>query len=110
MRYLDSRTIPINADIRTVTVIKEADGWYMSVLLNLPESLPKVPDIETVKSAVGIDVGINKLISLSDGSFVQNPKFATNKKTRRQLRIRQRRVNRKIKGSNNRKKSWNNSR
>ncbi len=105
MRYLDSRTIPINADIRTVTVIKEADGWYMSVLLNLPESLPKVPDIETVKSAVGIDVGINKLISLSDGSFVQNPKFATNKKTRRQLRIRQRRVNRKIKGSNNRKKA-----
>ncbi|MEH2417049.1 RNA-guided endonuclease InsQ/TnpB family protein [Nostoc sp.] len=105
MRYFDSRTIPVDADIRTVTVIKEADGWYMSVLLNLPESLPEVAGIETVKSAVGIDVGINKLISLSDGSFIENPKFATNKKTRRQLRIRQRRVNRKVKGSNNRKKA-----
>jgi putative transposase len=105
MRYLDSRTIPIDAEIRTVTVIKEADGWYMSVLLNLPESLPDVSDIETVSSAVGIDVGINKLISLTDGSFIENPKFATNKKIRRQLRIRQRRVNRKVKGSKNRKKA-----
>ncbi len=105
MRYIDSRAIPVNADIRTVTVLKEADGWYMSVLLNLAESLPEIVDIETVKSAVGIDVGINKLISLSDGSFVENPKFATNKQTRRRLRIRQRRVNRKVKGSNNRQKA-----
>lgn len=105
MRYLDSRTIPVDADIRTVTVIKQADGWYISVLLNLPECLPEVSGIETVSSAVGIDVGINKLISLTDGSFIENSRFATNKKIRRQLRIRQRRVNRKIKGSNNRKKA-----
>ncbi|MCL6749478.1 transposase [Nostoc sp. CCCryo 231-06] len=105
MRYLDSRTIPENADIRTVTVMKEADGWYMSVLLNLAESLPEVTPIETVTSAVGIDMGINKLIALSDGSFIENPKFATNQKTRRQLRIRQRRVNRKVKGSKNRRKA-----
>ncbi|MGL4619741.1 MAG: RNA-guided endonuclease InsQ/TnpB family protein, partial [Chroococcidiopsis sp.] len=83
------------------TVMREADGWYMSVLLNLAEELPSVED-RTIQSSVGIDVGINKLVSLSDGSFVENPKFATNNKTRRQLRIRQRRVNRKVKGSNNR--------
>jgi putative transposase len=105
MRYLDSRSIPVDAEIRTVTVVKEADGWYMSVLLNLPESLPDLVDIESVESAVGIDVGINRLIALSDGSFVENPRFATNKQTRRRLRIRQRRVNRKIKGSTNRKKA-----
>jgi putative transposase len=104
MRYLDSRVIPFDADIRTVTVKKEADGWYISVLLNLPEALPDVTDVD-VKSAVGIDVGINNLVSLSDGSFVENPKFATNKKTRRQLRIRQRRVSRKVKGSKNRRKA-----
>jgi putative transposase len=105
MRYQDSRTIPTDAQVRTVTVIKEADGWYMSVLLNLSEDLPDTQAIQSVASAVGIDVGINKLISLSDGSFVPNPKFSTNKKTRRRLRIRQRRVNRKVKGSNNRKKA-----
>ncbi len=104
MRYLDSRAVPVDADIRTVTVMKEADGWYMSVLLNTSEDLPELTDLE-IKSAVGIDVGINKLVSLSDGSFVENPKFATNKKTRRQLRIRQRRVSRKVKGSKNRSKA-----
>jgi putative transposase len=104
MRFLDSRLIPDDADIRTITVMKEADGWYMSVLLNLPGELPDVAD-KTINSAVGLDVGINKLVSLSDGSFIENPRFATNKKTRRQLRIRQRRVNRKVKGSNNRRKA-----
>ena len=105
MRYLDSRAIPNDADIRTVTVKKEADGWYMSVLLVLPELLPDVAELETVQSAVGIDAGINRLVALSDGSFVENPKFATNQITRRQLRIRQRRVNRKVEGSNNRRKA-----
>lgn len=105
MRYIDSRAIPENADIRTVTVMKEVDGWYISLLLDLVEQLPDIPELETVKSAVGIDMGINKLISLSDGSFVENPKFSTNKKTRRLLRIRQRRVNRKVLGSNNRSKA-----
>ena len=104
MRYLDSRAIPVDAGIRTVTVMKEADGWYMSVLLNLSEELPEVTDVD-VKSVVGIDVGINKLVSLSDGSFIENPKSSTNKKTRRQLRIRQRRVSRKVKGSKNRRKA-----
>jgi transposase len=104
MRYLDSRAIPVDADIRTVTVMKESDGWDLSVLLNLAEALPEVTDID-VQSAVGIDVGINKLVSLSDGSFVENRQFATNKKTRRQLRIGQRRGNRRVKGSHNRRKA-----
>jgi putative transposase len=67
--------------------------------------LPETIELESVKSACGIDVGINKLISLTDGSFVENPRFATSKQIRRRFRIRQRRVNRKVKGSNNRKKA-----
>jgi putative transposase len=105
MRYFDSRTIPNDADIRTVTVKREADGWYVSVLLNLPEELPELKPLDEVGSIVGIDVGINKLVALSDGSFVENPRFGTNKRTRRRLRIRQRRVNRKQKGSKNRAKA-----
>jgi putative transposase len=104
MRFLDSRLIPEDAQIRTITVMKEADGWYMSILLNLADELPEIAD-KRINSSVGIDVGINKLVSLSDGSFIENPRFATNKKTRRQLRIRQRRVNRKVKSSNNRRKA-----
>lgn len=105
MRYLDSRAIPENADTRTVAVIKKADGWYISVLLKVDDELPALDIALDVESGVGIDMGINRSIALSDGSFVENPRFATNKRTRRSLRIRQRRVSRKIQGSNNRRKA-----
>ena len=105
MRYFDSRPIPENALTRTVTIKKEADGWYMSVLLDLPEELPEVIPLEDIKSINGLDVGINKLIASSDGSFVENPKLGTSKRVQRRLRIRQRRVNRKHKGSKNRAKA-----
>ncbi len=102
MRYFDSRSFPENASPRTVTIKKEADGWYMSVLLNLPEQLVETTPIEDIKSINGLDVGINKLIASSDGSFVENTKFATSKRVQRRLRIRQRRISRKQKGSKNR--------
>jgi len=107
MRYLDNRDwkIPSDAEIRTVTVKKLADGWYISVLLNTADILPEVVEIELVRSAVGIDLGINCLVAFSDGSFVENPRHATNRRVRRRLRIRQRRVNRKVKGSSNRRKA-----
>ena len=105
MRYFDSRPISEDTDIRTVTVKKEADGWYISVLLDLSESLPEPKPLEDCTGVNGLDRGINKLIASSDGSFVENPRFATNKQTRRRLRIRQRRVNRKVKGSKNRSKA-----
>ena len=50
-------------------------------------------------------MGITKLVHLSDGSQIENPKFSTTKKAKRTLRIRPRRVNRKAKGSKNRKKA-----
>lgn len=105
MRYYDSRPIPADADIRTVTVKREADGWYISVLMNTPQALPEPKSLDQLKGLNTIDVGINKLIASSDGSFVENPRFATNSKTKRQLKIRQRRVNRKQKGSHNRAKA-----
>jgi putative transposase len=105
MRYLDSRPIPENAKVGTVTVKQEADGWYISVLLDLPESLPDPKPLEECTGVNGLDRGINKLIASSDGSFVENPRVATDKKMRRRFRIRQRRVNRKVKGSHNRAKA-----
>ena len=103
MRYFDSRPIPNEALLRTVTVLKEADGWHMSVLLNLPHNLPRVLSTSDVKGIRGLDVGINKLASFSDGSFAENKRFA--KKQTRRLRIRQRRVSRKNIGSKNRSKA-----
>lgn len=105
MRFYNSRPFPDNAKLRTVTIKREIDGLYMSVLTKTPNDLPEPIPAVRLQSNVSVDVGINKLVSLSDGSHIENPKFSTNKRTRRRLKIRQRRVNRKQKGSKNRAKA-----
>ncbi|MGB3204553.1 MAG: transposase [Crinalium sp.] len=105
MRFFNSRPIPSIFEIKSVTIRRKADGWYMSVRIE-DKSIPEIPkcDISDIKTVVGIDLGLTKLVHCSDGSQIDNPRFATNKKTKRTLKIRQRRVSRTKKGSKNRKK------
>ncbi|MGL5943871.1 MAG: RNA-guided endonuclease InsQ/TnpB family protein [Waterburya sp.] len=58
----------------------------------------------SVKTALGADLGINKLISLSDERIIANPRFA--ERYWRRKSIRQRRASRKKKGSKNRSKAY----
>lgn len=104
MRFFKSREIPESWEIRTVTISRQVDGWYVSILLRdltVPDvTLKSIEEIETIQ---GADVGIKKLVSLSDGTTIPNPQLF--KKFERRLGIRQRRVSRKKKGSKNRKKA-----
>lgn len=80
----------------------------MAVSLRIEDK--SVPDYTTkplkdVVKLIGCDMGITKLVHLSDGTQIENPKFSTTKKAKRTLKIRQRRVSRKAKGSRNRKKA-----
>ncbi len=102
----NSRPIPNGFKIKSCTLRKKADGWYISVRLEDP-TVPAfaIVNPEDAITAVGGDMGIRKLIAWSDGSQVKNPKLATNKKTRRILKIRQRRLARKNKGSKNQRKA-----
>ncbi|MEG4918821.1 transposase [Microcoleus sp. B7-D4] len=102
MKYFNSRSFPFNVEIRTVTVKQKGTYWYISVLL---DDGVRLPELIEPKSVVGIDVGINKLVSLSDGSFIENIAVATNSRTARRLAIRNRAASRKQKGSSNRKKA-----
>lgn len=105
MRFHNSRSIPEGFSIRTVTIWAKADGWYMSVRIedkSVPDFL--TPDDIDIKTVVGLDMGIGKLVYCSDGSVINNPKFATCKSAKRTLKIRQRRVSRKKKGSLNKRK------
>ncbi len=104
MRFFKSRIIPASWEIRTVTINCDVDGWYVSVLLRdetVPDILPKLP--EECKTIQGADVGIRKLVALSDGTMIENPRFLN--KSSRRIEIRQRRVSRQKKWSNNRKKA-----
>ena len=103
MKFFQSRPIESGRQIKTVTLTIEADEFYVSLLLK-DESIPNLPlkKPEEIKTVIGGDVGIKKLISLSDGTQIKNPQFL--KKNERRLTIRQRRLSRKKKGSKNRGK------
>ncbi|WP_414586060.1 RNA-guided endonuclease InsQ/TnpB family protein [Scytonema sp. PCC 10023] len=103
MRFYNSRPIPQGFQIRSVTLRKKADGWYTSILIR-DDSVPDFPAPKEVKTLVGLDMGLTKLVHCSDGSDFANPRPATSKKSKRTLKIRQRRLSRKKKGSANRKK------
>lgn len=75
----------------------------MSVRLQ-DDSVPTLPSLSQVKTAVGIDLGINKLVSLSTGETIPNPRFA--QKTERKRKILHRRASRKQKGSHKRRKAY----
>ncbi|MFB2923594.1 RNA-guided endonuclease InsQ/TnpB family protein [Aerosakkonema funiforme] len=105
MRFYNSRPIPEGFVIKTVTIRRKTDGWYMSVRIE-DKSIPEIVkrDISDLKTVVGIDLGLTKLVHCSDGSQINHPRFATNNKTKRTLKIRQRRVSRTKKSGKNRRK------
>ncbi|MER5640642.1 RNA-guided endonuclease TnpB family protein [Kitasatospora sp. NPDC002227] len=65
-----SRPLPEGARPSTVTVSQDAAGrWFVSVLC---EDRPTMP--EPVNPAVGVDVGITSLVTLSTGEKITNPR------------------------------------
>lgn len=93
------RPIPEEATIKTCTIKREADQWYVTFVVDLPEIEIEKAEI---KSAVGIDVGIKELLTLSTGEQIHNPKWL--RESEKKLAKEQRRLSRKKKGSKNRKK------
>ena len=51
-------------------ITKTADWWFVSLTVEIPETLP-----EKRQAAVGIDVGLNRLATLSTGEGVENQAF-----------------------------------
>jgi putative transposase len=92
------RPIPDGFAIKQATIVRKADGWYVSLSLEddtVPEPLP----VSEIKSAVGIDVGLEKFLATSDGEAVKIPQFY--RKTQRCLTRQQRQLARMEKGSKN---------
>ena len=102
MKFANSREITNNWEIRTCTITKDIDCWMVSILLR-DKSIPVFRKTESeLETVVGCDVGIKKIVALSNHKTEPNPKIA--KQLERRLRLRQRRLSRKKKGSNNYKK------
>lgn len=82
-------------------IIKRADGWYLQVVCQIDNKPLKTE----IKTAIGLDVGLNYLIADSDGNTTKAPKLF--RKTESKLIKQQRILSRRIKGSNGRNKAKN---
>lgn len=89
----------LSGRVLSVTITKTADMWFASINIDIPDA-PECGDNQA-HSAVGIDLGISKLATLSDGVVFENIKMT--KKYERRLRRLNKSLARKKKGSNNRR-------
>jgi putative transposase len=89
---------PVAGRIKTVTVKREAGRWYVCF------SVEVVPTPETVLyEDIGIDLGLESFAVLSDGTPIDNPR--PYQRAQNKLRIAQRRVARRKRGSKGRRKA-----
>ncbi|MDV5147282.1 RNA-guided endonuclease TnpB family protein [Streptomyces sp. SBC-4] len=73
-----SRPLPLGAEPSTVTVSQdEAGRWFVSMLCEDPSVKP-LPKTDT---AVGIDVGLRHLLTLSTGEKIANPRHERRDRT-----------------------------
>jgi putative transposase len=89
----------IEGTIKTCRVTCKAGKWYVSFSCEVekPEPLPKT-DRE-----IGIDLGLLRLATLSDGEPIDNPRWY--RRIERQLRVIQRMIARRVLGGANRRKA-----
>ncbi len=94
---------PINGVIKSATISKTpTNKYFVSILIENGITIPEKKPIN-IKTSVGIDLGLKTFAVLSDGIEFENPKYLRNSLKR--LKVLSRRVSKKVKGSNNRKKS-----
>ena len=90
---------PMVGTIKTVTISKEADGWYVSF------SCAEVPiePLPLTGNETGIDVGLKVFLITADGAIVDNPRHY--RKAEMALKKAQQRISRRTKGSKRRRKA-----
>ena len=97
LRYHNSRAILGTA--KNVTVSSNGGKWYVSIQTEREIEQP----LPTSTTAIGIDVGIARFATMSDGSFIAP--LNSFKKHQQRLAKYQRRMSRKVKFSSNWKKA-----
>ena len=90
---------PLTGKIKTVTIKREVDQWYVTFSCEVeePEKLP------VSYEDVGIDLGVTHLATLSNGEMIEHPRYY--RKAQRILEQRQQALSRKKHGSHRREKA-----
>jgi len=83
--------------IMSATVSREADRWFISISVEVPDHY------ESGEEIIGVDLGINHAVVLSTGEMFDAPRPLLN--NLQLLKRRSKQLSRKVKGSNNREKA-----
>ena len=75
------RPLPDNAVIKQVIIKKHVGNWYASFQIELPDPQPE----PHTGQAVGLDVGMLRLATLSDGEWIENPRWLRNSLKRKRV-------------------------
>jgi putative transposase len=93
-----AENLRFNGKITGARITKRADWWFVSIQVDIPNDVPlKRP------AAVGVDVGLNRLATLSTGEGYENQAFL--KTNLKKLRQANKRLHRRTLGSKNREKA-----
>jgi putative transposase len=95
VKFFNSREV--EGKIKTATIRKEADGWYISVSFE-----GKTEPLPETDNEIALDLGVKYFAYPSEGEPIENPKHYH--KYQDELRVLQRSLQRKKKGSKNRNK------
>ncbi len=91
------------ARILSATISREADRWFVSLTCVVERPDPEPREARNPEDIVGVDLGLESFITLSDGTKVEAPKPL--KKAMRLLERRSRQLSRKQKFSQNFRKA-----
>jgi putative transposase len=99
VEFIKSREIPDGFVVKQARIVRKASGYFLILSLECDVT---VPDTMPHGFPVGIDLGLDQFLATSEGKLVKRPKFL--KTEHRKLKLLQRRLKNKKKGSNNRHK------
>jgi putative transposase len=99
VRLYEHDYIPADAKVLSATVSEQAGRWFVSVQIEQEQEKP----VPTATSAIGVDLGIKTLATLSHGMIFANPRAL--KHAQKKLKRLERQKSRRKLGSKNRKKT-----
>lgn len=102
VKVIVHRPIPDGFKIKTVSVTKKADGYYVTFSLE-DATVPIVKPDFNPNSITGIDVGLKEFLTTSENETVAIPQHY--RKSQKRLKVIQKRVSRRKKGSTRRLKA-----
>lgn len=97
VKIRQSREYPTGFEARQARIVKKASGYYLILCFQSSEQCPE-PIVG--KTSLGIDAGIESFVATSQGELIKAPRFLL--KAQSKLKLLQRRLKHKVKGS----KGW----